>query len=45
VRRLNPEMPILRVSCRTGEGVSEWTRWLLNQTGSTVMSAALDGAG
>ncbi|MGC8782969.1 MAG: hydrogenase nickel incorporation protein HypB [Armatimonadota bacterium] len=28
VRRLNPEMPILRVSCRTGEGVSEWAEWL-----------------
>ncbi|MCS7308841.1 MAG: hydrogenase nickel incorporation protein HypB [Armatimonadota bacterium] len=28
VRRLNPQMPILRVSCRTGEGVSEWVRWL-----------------
>lgn len=31
VRRLNPEMPILRVSCRTGEGVSEWTEWLLQR--------------
>lgn len=29
VRRLNPEMPILRVSCRTGEGVREWAEWLL----------------
>lgn len=28
VRRLNPEMPILRVSCRTGEGVAEWAQWL-----------------
>ncbi len=28
VRRLNPDMPILRVSCRTGEGVVEWVRWL-----------------
>jgi hydrogenase nickel incorporation protein HypB len=28
VRRLNPEMPILRVSCRTGEGVRAWTEWL-----------------
>ncbi|GBC96318.1 Hydrogenase isoenzymes nickel incorporation protein HypB [bacterium HR16] len=31
VRRLNPEIPILRVSCRTGEGVSEWTEWLLQR--------------
>mgnify|MGYP005848239069 CR=1 FL=1 len=28
VRRLNPAMPILRVSCRTGEGMAEWVRWL-----------------
>lgn len=28
VRRLNPQMPILRVSCRTGEGISEWVQWL-----------------
>jgi hydrogenase nickel incorporation protein HypB len=28
VRRLNPEMPILRVSCRTGDGVGEWAQWL-----------------
>lgn len=28
VRRLNPDMPILRVSCRTGEGMAEWVRWL-----------------
>lgn len=31
VRRLNPEMPILRVSCRTGEGVREWVEWLLKR--------------
>lgn len=28
VRRLKPGMPILRVSCRTGEGIAEWVRWL-----------------
>lgn len=31
LRRLNPEMPILRVSCRTGEGVPEWVEWLLKR--------------
>ncbi|GIV16506.1 MAG: hydrogenase accessory protein HypB [Armatimonadota bacterium] len=31
VRRLNPEIPILRVSCRTGEGVREWVEWLLGR--------------
>jgi Ni2+-binding GTPase involved in maturation of urease and hydrogenase len=25
---VNPEVPIIRVSCRTGQGVEEWTRWL-----------------
>jgi hydrogenase nickel incorporation protein HypB len=28
VRMVNPEVPIIRVSCRTGEGVDEWMRWL-----------------
>ncbi len=28
VRKLNPTMPILRVSCRTGEGMAEWIGWL-----------------
>lgn len=32
VRRLNPGMPILRVSCRTGEGIVEWVRWLKQVT-------------
>jgi hydrogenase nickel incorporation protein HypB len=28
VRRLNREAPIFRVSCKTGEGVEAWSRWL-----------------
>ena len=28
VQRLNPDMAILPLSCRTGEGVSSWTDWL-----------------
>lgn len=35
VRKLNPDMPILRVSCRTGEGLVDWIRWLL-QARSTM---------
>lgn len=27
-RLLNPGVPLLKVSCRTGEGVGEWVRWL-----------------
>lgn len=28
VRKMNPRIRIFRVSCRTGEGVEEWTDWL-----------------
>jgi hydrogenase nickel incorporation protein HypB len=31
VLRLNPGIRILFLSCRTGEGVSEWTRWLADE--------------
>jgi hydrogenase nickel incorporation protein HypB len=31
VLRLNPGIRILFLSCRTGEGVSEWTRWLAGE--------------
>ena len=29
VRAVNPTVPILRISCRTGEGVDAWVAWLL----------------
>jgi hydrogenase nickel incorporation protein HypB len=28
VRRLNPDAPVFQVSCKTGEGVGAWCRWL-----------------
>lgn len=28
VRRLNPEAPVFEVSCKTGEGLDIWCRWL-----------------
>jgi len=28
VRRLNPEAPVFEVSCKTGEGIDAWCRWL-----------------
>jgi hydrogenase nickel incorporation protein HypB len=31
VLRLNPGIRILSLSCRTGEGVSEWLRWLAGE--------------
>lgn len=30
VRRLNPKIEIFPLSCRTGEGVDQWTEWLKN---------------
>ena len=31
VRMINPEAPILPVSCRTGQGLERWMEWLLAQ--------------
>jgi hydrogenase nickel incorporation protein HypB len=28
VRRLNPEAPVFEVSCKTGQGIDQWCRWL-----------------
>jgi hydrogenase nickel incorporation protein HypB len=30
-RKINPNLVIFRVSCRTGEGLDRWTDWLKNQ--------------
>ncbi len=32
VRRLNPNMKIIPISSRTGEGIAEWAAWLREQT-------------
>ena len=29
LRAINPSIPVIEVSCRSGEGVSEWSNWLL----------------
>ncbi|MCD6290702.1 MAG: hydrogenase nickel incorporation protein HypB, partial [Anaerolineae bacterium] len=31
VRAVNPEAPILRVSCVTGEGLDAWVEWLMER--------------
>lgn len=31
LRAINPTIPVIEVSCRTGEGVEEWGEWLMNQ--------------
>lgn len=28
ILKINPEIRIFEVSCRTGEGLQEWTHWL-----------------
>ncbi|MBM3316028.1 hydrogenase nickel incorporation protein HypB, partial [candidate division WOR-3 bacterium] len=28
VRRLRPKLPIIRLSCRTGQGIPQWLKWL-----------------
>lgn len=33
LRVINPTIPVIEVSCRTGEGVEEWGRWLLKWCG------------
>lgn len=34
VRRLNPNIKIIPISCKTGEGISKWTEWLENEVRS-----------
>ncbi len=29
LRAINPTIPVIEVSCRTGEGIEEWGRWLV----------------
>ncbi|MEA1927320.1 MAG: hydrogenase nickel incorporation protein HypB, partial [Candidatus Auribacterota bacterium] len=29
LREINPNLPVIEVSCRSGEGVEEWGRWLV----------------
>ncbi|MFV9503493.1 MAG: hydrogenase nickel incorporation protein HypB [Oscillochloridaceae bacterium umkhey_bin13] len=31
IRMVNPQAPIIPVSCRTGEGIGAWVQWLLAQ--------------
>jgi hydrogenase nickel incorporation protein HypB len=42
VRLVNADVPIIHVSCRTGEGVAQWLEWLLAQV-DAVLPAAVAG--
>jgi hydrogenase nickel incorporation protein HypB len=39
VYRLNPGIKIIEVSCKTGEGIEEWTRWLTDEIKTYLHSA------
>lgn len=44
VRMVNPEVPIFIVSCRSGEGLEEWTAWLHQWLGAGAADEALAAA-
>ena len=31
LREINPRIPVIEVSCRTGEGINKWAEWLLSR--------------
>jgi hydrogenase nickel incorporation protein HypB len=35
IRRLNPEAPVFEVSCKTGDGVGRWCKWLRERVEGT----------
>lgn len=36
VKKLNPNIKIITISSRTGEGIDEWAQWLLDETSSWI---------
>ena len=43
IRMVNPEVPIFRVSCRTGEGLAAWTGWLRDEVAAAPPALAASG--
>ncbi|HYA15567.1 MAG TPA: hydrogenase nickel incorporation protein HypB [Syntrophales bacterium] len=39
VLKLNPKIKIIEVSCKTGEGIEKWTRWLADEINIYMCSA------
>jgi hydrogenase nickel incorporation protein HypB len=39
VFKLNPKIKIIEVSCKTGEGIEKWTRWLADEINICMRSA------
>jgi len=40
VYKLNPSIKIIDVSCKTGEGIEKWTRWLADEINAYLHTAA-----
>ena len=38
VIKLNPDIKIIEVSCKTGEGIEQWTRWLTDEINAYLHS-------
>lgn len=36
IEKLNPQLPIIKTSCRTGDGIDEWTQWLARHARQNV---------
>lgn len=43
VRMVNPDVPIFRVSCRTGEGLDAWVAWLRARLGAATPATTAVG--
>lgn len=41
LEHLNPDLPMFKVSCRTGEGVDEWCEWLMQRVAPDKWEHAL----
>lgn len=39
VRMVNPDAPIFRISCRTGDGLADWIAWLRARLGAAAVAA------
>ncbi|TCL67356.1 hydrogenase nickel incorporation protein HypB [Hydrogenispora ethanolica] len=41
IRTIDPEVPVFEVSCRTGAGLAEWSRWLERKAGEYLDAATV----
>jgi hydrogenase nickel incorporation protein HypB len=43
IRMVNPDVPVFRVSCRTGEGLEDWLSWIHDRVPGSVTARAPSG--